>query len=275
MAPSCGIGLRHQHYTSFLQALPDLSWVEVHPENYRTAASRQILEKVREKYGISFHGVGLSLGSAHRPCKIHLTFLKQMIDRFDPFLWSEHASWSRWQGFYLNDLLPLPYTEESLSLLVANIHEAQDYMGRHLLIENPASYVSFSHSTYNEADFLIEVAKQTGCGILLDLNNIYVSAQNLKSNAEAYIRKFPPSLIYEIHLAGHRLLKVMPESEILIDDHGGPVDPEVWYLYEVALDHVGPKFSIIEWDNQLPSLDVLLQEAKKANQYLQASSGQP
>jgi uncharacterized protein (UPF0276 family) len=243
---------------------PDLAWLEVHPENYMAdhrAFTR--LQRVREHYPLSFHGVALSLGSDGELDGRHLSRLTQLIDSFEPFSVSEHLSWSATGGSHLNDLLPLPYTEEALQVVVRHVDQVQSALRRTILIENPSSYLRFKHSTISEAEFLGAVVKRTGCGLLCDVNNIYVSAHNLGADPEAYLKTLPEDAIREFHLAGHSRNEVGGVS-VLIDDHASCVCGEVWELYSYALNHIGERPTLIEWDADLPPLDVLIGEAKKA-----------
>jgi uncharacterized protein (UPF0276 family) len=257
-----GIGLRAPHYRELLDRRPDIGWVEVHSENYFGGGGqpRWFLERVRRDYPVSFHGVGLSLGSADPLSSEHLTSLRALIERFEPCLVSEHLSWSASGGRYLNDLLPLPYTEEALGVFCDHLAQAQEHLGRRMLIENPSSYVAWSHSTIPEFEFLSAVAERTGCGILLDVNNVYVSATNHGFDAHAYLAAIPVAPVEEIHLAGFDR-----GEHCLIDTHGKPVAAPVWELYAEAMRRFGPAPTLIEWDTDLPSLDVLLDEAAKAD----------
>ncbi len=260
-----GVGLRAAHYREVVATRPPVGWFEVHSENYFGAggAPHHYLERVRRDYPLSLHGVGLSLGSADALNRAHLEKLKALIQRYEPGLVSDHLSWSSVDGRYLNDLLPLPYTGESLRHVAERVSEAQDFLGREILVENPSSYLQYQHSDRGEAEFLAELSARSGCGILLDVNNIYVSASNHGFDAQAYLRAIPPARVREIHLAGHTLNRY-PEGDILIDTHNTRVCDAVWTLYGAALRHVGPVPVLIEWDTDLPSLSVLLDEAHKA-----------
>jgi hypothetical protein len=265
-APNCtaGIGLRLPHVAEIAAARPHLGFLEVHAENYmaETAALDRLLE-LRRDYPVSVHGVALSLGSAEELDRIHLGGLKALIERVEPMLVSEHLAWSAIGGAYLNDLLPIPYTEESLDLFCRHVDEAQEVLGRRLLIENPSSYLRFRHSTIPEAEFLTETARQTGCGILCDVNNIYVSATNFRFDPIAYLDALPAAAIGEIHLAGHHAAE---DVDVLIDDHGSRVAQPVWELYAQALRRFGAVPSLIEWDTKLPALQILLEEARHAQE---------
>jgi uncharacterized protein len=243
---------------------PPLGFLEVHAENYLThlAAIDRLLE-LRRDYPMSLHGVGLSLGSAEELDREHLARLKALITRVEPTLVSEHLAWSAIGGVYLNDLLPLPYTEESLGLFCDHVEEAQDLLGWRLLIENPSSYLRYRHSSIPEASFLAEVAHRTGCGILCDVNNIFVSARNFGFDPIAYLDTLAGEMIGEIHLAGHH---VAEDVDVLIDDHGSRVAQPVWELFVEALRRLGPAPTLIEWDTNLPALTVLMDEARHAQE---------
>lgn len=267
---AAGIGLRHPHVAAFLEEpKPKIAWLEVHSENYLSPGGPRVraLDAIRRDYPISFHGVGLSLGSAEGLDEAHLQRLKAAFDRFQPAMISEHLSWSVTDGTYLNDLLPLPYTQESLAVLCRNIARAQDFFGRRILVENPSSYLAFAISEMSEWDFLAELAERTGCGLLLDVNNVYVSAVNHGFDAKAYLAALPAEAVGEIHLAGH-LRHQIRDQVVLIDDHGDKVTDAVWALYGEALKRVGPKPTLIEWEAKIPTLDVLLAEAVKAQRLL-------
>jgi uncharacterized protein len=261
---SAGIGLRLPHLAEIAATGPQLGFLEVHAENYmaETAALDRLVE-LRRDYPVSVHGVALSLGSAEQLDRVHLGRLMALIERVEPMLVSEHLAWSAIGGNYLNDLLPLPYTEESLDVFCQHVGEAQETLGRRLLIENPSSYLRFRHSTIPETEFLTETARRTGCGILCDVNNIYVSANNFRFDPVAYLDSLPADVIGEIHLAGHHAAE---DADILIDDHGSRVAPPVWELYTAALKRFGPVPTLIEWDTNLPALDVLLDEARHAQE---------
>jgi uncharacterized protein (UPF0276 family) len=257
-----GIGLRLPHLTEIEAMRPPLGFLEAHAENYMVdGVALDRLLRLRRDYPVSVHGVALSLGSAEELDWVHLGRLKELVERVEPFLVSEHLAWSAIGGVYLNDLLPLPYTEESLELFCRHVDEAQEALGRQLLIENPASYLRFRHSTFSEVEFLNESARRTGCGILCDVNNLYVSASNFGFDPIGYLNALRADAVGEIHLAGHHPAE---DVDILIDDHGTPVAPPVWELYEEALQRFGPAPSLIEWDTNLPALGVLLDEARHA-----------
>ncbi len=270
---AAGIGLRHVHYDAFLTGRPATAWLEIHSENYLCPGGPRLatLEAIRRHYPLSCHGVGLSLGSADGLDRAHLARLRALIDRFEPGLVSEHVAWSTAGGAYLNDLLPLPYTEEALDILVRNIDEAQDALGRTILIENPSSYVRFARSTMPEWEFCVEAARRSGCGLLLDVNNIHVSACNHGYDAADFLNAVPGALVGEMHIAGHARTE-WEGRPVLIDDHGSKVDDAVWALLEAALARFGPKPVLMEWDLDLPPLEVLLGEAARAQAMLDAGA---
>src|SRR6516165_5689338 len=259
-----GIGLHLPHVSEIAAARPRLGFLEVHAENYmaETPALDRLLG-LRRDYPVSPHGVALSLGSAERLDHCHLMRFKALIERVEPMLVSEHLAWSAISGVYLNDLLPLPYTEASLDLFCRHVKEAQEGLGRRLLIENPSSYLRYRASQIPEAEFMTEIARRTGCGVLCDVNNIYVSAFNFRFDPIAYLQALPKETIGEIHLAGHHAAEGV---DILIDDHGSRVAEPVWQLYAAALRRFGPVLTLIEWDTNLPALDVLLEEARRAEE---------
>jgi len=269
-ATGAGIGLRAPHVDELLASRPAIGWLEVHAENYMGGGPAiRALERLRRDYPLSVHGVGLSLGSADGLDRAHLERLAALVERLDPALVSEHLSWSVAGGAYLNDLLPLPYTGESLELVGAHVQRVQDRLGRRLLVENPSGYLSFAASTIPEVEFLGALARRTGCGLLCDVNNAYVTCRNTGGNAEAYLDAVDPDAVGEIHLAGHA------ENDtdgitVLIDDHGSRVRAGVWALYEAALSRFGPVPTLIEWDTDIPALAVLLDEAAAADRRLSA-----
>lgn len=264
----CGIGLRSPHVTEMLRTHPTLPWVEVHAENYVGGGPAiRALEAVRGDYPVSVHGVGLSLGSADRLDPRHLERLARLVERIDPALVSEHLSWSVAGGAYLNHLLPLPYTEEALDVVGRHVTQVQERLRRRLLVENPSSYLRFRHSPIPEPQFLNELARRTGCGVLCDVNNIYVSGRNLGWEATEYVDALLPFTVGEIHLAGHAVNDA-DGRPLLIDDHGSAVAPAVWALYERALARFGAVPTLVEWDTDVPPLAVLLGEASTAGALL-------
>ena len=262
---SAGIGLRSTHYSALYDTMPDIGWLEAHSENYFGAGGQPLayLEHFREYYPLSLHGVGLGIGSVDELSTKHLKNIKQLTQRFQPTLLSEHLCWNAYNGNYLNDLLPLPYTEEALAHVVSRVSEVQDYLGRQILIENLSSYLEYDFSTIPEWEFLTELSKQSGCGILLDINNIYISSVNHNFDPHTYINAIPMDVVHEIHLAGFE------ESDgILVDTHSRSICDEVWKLYEATLKIKGPCPTLIEWDQDIPELAVLLAEADKADRLL-------
>ena len=270
-----GIGLRMPHHARVLASRPRLAWLEVHPENYMADESALAeLELIGAHYPLSLHAVGLSLGSAEGVDRAHLERLRRLVERLSPALVSDHLSWSASGGRYLPDLLPLPYTEEALRVVCRNVAQVQEALGRRLLVENPSTYLSFAGSVIPEAEFLGAVARATGCGVLFDVNNIYVSACNQRLDPvqalDGWCRALEASSVGEMHLAGHALVATAEGAELRIDDHGDRVCDQVWSLYEQALAHFGPRPTLIEWDTRLPSLSVLQFEAARAQARLDA-----
>jgi len=261
-----GVGLRTPHYAEVMATRPAVPWFEVHSENFFADGGRphEILETVRADYPLSFHGVGLSLGSTDPLNSWHLDKLKGLIDRYQPGLVSEHLCWCSVDQRYLNDLLPLPYTEEALRHVVSRIARVQDYLGRQILIENLSSYLQFTESSIPEWEFLRAVAQDSGCAILLDINNIYVNARNHGFDPVQYLSAIPVHSVKEMHLAGHS-----DEGQYLIDTHNQPVCAAVWQLYTLAVNRFVPVPTLIEWDMDLPALDVLLAEAQRAQDILE------
>jgi uncharacterized protein len=261
-----GIGLRFRHHQAVLDERPDVAWMEAHTENYMGGGTPlRCLDAVRRDVPISLHGVGLSLGSADGLDPAHLERVRQVAERIEPGLMSEHLAWSVVGGTYLADLLPLPMTEEALAIVCRHVDQTQAYLKRRILVENPSTYLAFRHSTIPEWEFIAAVAERTGCGILCDVNNIYVSARNHGWDASAYLAALPAAVIGEIHLAGHTVRPLADGSILRIDDHGSRVIEDVWALYQEALARFGPLPTLIEWDNNVPPLDVLLQEARRAD----------
>jgi uncharacterized protein len=264
-----GIGLRGPHIAEILATRPALGWCEVHPENYMgggPALSR--LHAIRREYPVSLHGVGLSLGSAEGLNLRHLARLKVLAEQTEPGLVSEHLAWSVIDGTYLNDLLPLPYTEESLEVVCRNVLTMQEVLGRSILVENPSVYLRFEHSPIPEPEFLAELVRRTSCGLLCDVNNIYVTCANFSLDPMAYIDALPATAVGEIHVAGHHRGEY-GEQVILIDEHGSRTILPVWALYRRALARFGRVPTLIEWDKQIPELSVLLDEARTADRYAQ------
>lgn len=268
---SAGIGARVPHFREILETRPSAGFLEVHSENFFAAGGPQpqYLEKLRALYPISLHGVGLSLGSAGGVNTLHLQKIKELVSRVQPALVSEHLSWSGTGGVHLPDLLPLPMTQEALVVLADNIDRTQDVLGRPILIENPSAYLAFTEQDMTEPEFLAALVKRTGCGLLLDINNIHVSAHNTGFDADAYLKGIPMDAVMEIHLAGYQV-NVVDGHEIFIDAHNNRVYPAVWDLYEKTLKRFGNTATLIEWDTDIPALPVLMEEAAKADKIREA-----
>lgn len=267
-----GVGLKADHYHRILNDKPDMGFFEIHAENYMGAGGppHGYLEAIRRDYPISLHGVGLSIGGADPLNKDHLSRVKDVADRYDPGLFSEHLAWSTHDTEYFNDLLPLPYTEVTLQQVVDHIDEVQTFLGRQMLLENPSAYVIFKESTYEETEFLREIVKRTGCGLLLDVNNVFVSATNSGGSPEDYVDRFPVEHVQEIHLGGHA-----PETDelgypLLIDAHDRKVADPVWALYARTIDRTGPQPTLIEWDANIPTWEILAYEAEQADVVIQS-----
>jgi uncharacterized protein (UPF0276 family) len=268
---SAGIGLRFPHHRAVLEEKPAVAWFEVHSENYIGGGTPlSYLDAIRRDYPLSLHGVGLSLGSADGLDEQHLLRLKRLVERVEPGLVSEHLAWSATGGRHFADLLPLPLTEEALAVVCRNVEAAQDALGRRILVENASSYLRYRHSTIPEWEFVAAVAARTGCGILCDVNNIFVSASNHGFDPRGYLRALPAERVGEIHLAGHTLRKFDDGRSIRIDDHGSRVCREVWALYADAAALFGRVPTLIEWDTDVPPLAVLLEEAAQAQRIMSA-----
>ena len=268
MEPVAGIGLRSPHLAEIARDRPATGFLEIHAENYLVnSPALRTVERLRGDYEFSVHAVGLSLGSADGLNEAHLDRVAALIRRLEPTLVSDHLSWSLADGRYFNDLLPLPYTEEALGVVERNVHRLQERMGRQVLVENPACYLAFAHSTLSEPEFLAELTRRTGCGLLLDANNIVVTAHNLRLDPGAWLDGLPTSAIGQYHLAGHAVNDADGET-ILIDDHGSCVAEGVWSLFGEIVRRHGPRPTLVEWDTDLPALDVLLDEARRARRVL-------
>jgi uncharacterized protein (UPF0276 family) len=265
-APSVGVGFKPEHFEAIVDTRPELGFFEVHAENYMGAggAPHRRLDAIRERYPLSLHGVGLSIGSPAPLDETHLQRLAAVAKRFEPALVSEHLAWSTHEGAYFNDLLPLPYTGETLARVSEHIDEAQNVLGRTMLLENPSTYVVFAESTWAETDFLREIARRTGCGLLLDVNNVFVSAANHSYDPDRYLADFPLEAVGEIHLAGYAEDTDDAGLPLLIDAHNSPVPDPVWALYATAIRRRGATRTLIEWDNDLPAWPTLLGEARRA-----------
>ncbi len=275
-----GIGLRLPHQAMVAADHPAAAWFEVHPENYMAdEAALAELERVRAHYPLSLHAVGLSLGSAAGIDRGHVARLRALTERLAPGLVSDHLSWSLANGHFLPDLLPLPYTAEALAIVCRNVEAVQEALGRPLLIENPSTYLCYAAAELSEAEFLAAVVRRTGCGVLLDINNIYVSARNQRRDARAVLAHWCQALdrrsVGELHLAGHVVVATASGEELRIDDHGDRVCAEVWSLYETAVEHFGVLPTLLEWDTRLPDFTVLQDEARLAQQLLGARALPP
>jgi len=261
-----GVSLKYAHLPDILETRPQVAFFEVHAENYMGAGGppHHFLERVRADYPLSIHGVAASLGGAEPPDPAHLARLRALVRRYEPESFSEHLAWSTHEGVYLADLLPLPYDEVSLRRVSDHVAQLQDALQCRALIENPSTYAAFTSSTMEEIDFLTALAARTGCGLLLDVNNVHVSCVNHHLDARAYIDRFPMHLVGEVHLAGFARDVDAAGAELLIDAHGSAVDPEVWRLYERALARSGPVPTLVEWDNDVPAFAVLAGEGARA-----------
>ncbi len=260
-----GLGLKPQHYAEALAAPVDGLWFEVHPENYMVAGGPRLawLAAIRARHPVALHGVALSLAADAEPDGAHLARLAALARRVEPWLVSEHLAWSAWRGAYYPDLLPFPRTDASLARIVTNVGRVQDALGRPIAIENPSHYLRLEDHEWDEIDFLSELARRSGCGLLLDVNNVWVSARNLGASAEAYVDAFPAELVHEIHLAGHGV-----DQALLIDSHDAPVAPEVWALYERLIARIGPRPTLIERDGNVPAFSTLMAERARAEALL-------
>jgi uncharacterized protein (UPF0276 family) len=262
-----GIGLRSQHYKEILEKRPQVGFLEIHPENYfGSGIEIHILEQLKENYPLSFHAVGLSLGSSQSVSKKHLQKLKDLTDKFCPIHISDHASWSISGNAHLNDLLPLPYNEETLNHLADNISKTQDFLSRQIFLENPSTYLEFKGSM-SEAEFLTRAVEKTGCKLLLDINNIFVNSINHNFDPKCYIDLISANIIGEIHLAGHSIVMI-EGKEKRIDSHNNYISEEVWELYTYTVAEKGYLPTLIEWDADLPALEKLVSQANKCDQII-------
>jgi uncharacterized protein (UPF0276 family) len=270
MPARAGLGFKPEHFAAIASTWPALGFLEVHAENYfgEGGPPQAMLAALSERYPLSLHGIGLSIGGSGRLDPDHLARLKRLHDRIRPALFSEHLAWSSHGEVFWDDLLPLPYTEATLATVVEHVDEVQAALGRQMLLENPSTYVSFAESTLPETAFLAEVAQRTGCGLLLDVNNVFVSAINHMTSPEAYLKAFPVEAVGEIHLGGHAPAEDETGAALLIDAHDRPVADPVWALYEQVVAAAGPRPTLIEWDNDVPALPVLLGEAARAEAIL-------
>ncbi|MGQ7819153.1 MNIO family bufferin maturase [Metapseudomonas furukawaii] len=261
-----GIGLKPQHFRDLLDTRPALGFLEIHAENYMVEGGpfHHYLGLIRERYALSVHGVGLSIGAEGPLDPAHLDRLATLLERYQPESFSEHLAWSTHGGRFFNDLLPLAYDENSLECVCRHIQQVQEHLRRRLLLENPATYVGFASSGIDEAQFIAEVVARTGCGLLLDLNNLHVSCTNHHRDPRAYLATLPLHAVGEIHLAGFAEDRDAAGAPLLIDDHGAPVDEAVWTLYRETLARLGPLPTLIERDNAIPPLAELVDEAQRA-----------
>jgi uncharacterized protein (UPF0276 family) len=268
-----GVGYKPQHFGDILTHHGSVGWLEVHAENYMGAGGRPIaqLRHLAERFPISVHGVGLSIGAQEPLDTEHLSRLKTLCDWLNPASFSEHLAWSTHEGVFLNDLLPLPYTQATLNRVIEHIDQAQHHLGRHLLLENPSTYIAFAESTMQEVDFMSEIGHRTGCGMLLDVNNVYVSSVNQMFDPLEYIKGFPLDLVGEIHLGGHEEDLDDTGARVLIDSHGTEVVDPVWDLYVQTITLAGQKPTLIEWDNDVPKWSVMLGQTDRAASLMAAA----
>jgi uncharacterized protein len=266
----CGVGFKPEHFASIIETDQPIGFFEVHAENYMGEGGppHAQLGKLREDYALSIHGVGLSIGSMQALDKEHLKRLKTVCDRYQPESFSEHLAWSTHDTVFLNDLLPLPYTRETLRRVSDHIDEVQHALNRQMLLENPATYLLFEESTLEETEFLRELVKRTGCGLLLDVNNVFVSSTNHNLDPRDYLSRFPVHSVREIHLSGHSQTIDDNGMPLLIDSHDTPVKDPVWALYAELLGRTGPVASLVEWDNDVPDWGILRAEAEAAGTLL-------
>ncbi|WP_010139909.1 MNIO family bufferin maturase [Oceanicola sp. S124] len=269
-----GVGFKARHYGAILEDAGPVGWLEIHAENYMGDGGRPIamLRRLAERFPVSVHGVGLSIGGEGALDRAHLARLRDLCDWLQPASFSEHLAWSTHDSAYFNDLLPLPYTSATLDRVVSHVGQVQDALGRQMLLENPSSYLSFDESEMTETAFLREVARRSGCGLLLDVNNVFVSAVNLGLDPRAYVQDFPLETVGEIHLGGHDEDEDDAGRPLLIDSHGREVADPVWALLDEVLTLSGPKPLLIEWDNDLPDWPVLAAEAARAGAALQRAA---
>lgn len=267
-----GVGLKPEHFREILETKPDIGFFEVHAENYMVAGGpfHHYLGRIRERYPLSIHGVALSIGADAPLSRAHLEALAALLQRYQPQSFSEHLAWSTHGGVFLNDLLPVPYTAATLQRVCEHIDQVQSHLKRRMLLENPATYVEFAESSLDEATFLSEVVRRTGCGLLLDVNNVYVCSVNHRRDTRAYIRSLPLSAVGEIHLAGFARQSDSLGDDLLIDSHGSPVAQAVWDLYAFTLNLTGAVATLIERDSDVPHWPVLFAEASLAERQLRA-----
>lgn len=265
-----GVGFKPEHFAEIAVAPQPIGFFEVHAENYMGDGGppHAQLTCIRENYALSLHGVGLSIGSMQDLDRDHLARLKRLCDRYQPESFSEHLAWSSHDTVFLNDLLPLPYTQETLRRIVDHVDQVQEALDRRMLLENPATYLLFAESTIPETQFLAEIARRTGCGLLLDINNVFVSATNHGTDASAYLADFPLASVGEIHLSGHAATEDETGAPLLIDTHDSQVTDSVWALYESVIARTGPIASLVEWDDKIPAWPTLRAEAQAAQAIL-------
>lgn len=270
---AAGVGFKPQHYNEIISAPGAVRWVEVHAENYMGDGGRPLaqLRALSERMPISVHGVGLSIGGSDPLDQDHLDRLKHLLGWLQPASFSEHLAWSSHGGVYFNDLLPLPYTAKTLARVVDHIDAVQETLGRRMLLENPSVYVGFDETDMEETDFLAEIVRRTGCGLLLDINNVFVSCTNQCRDPHDYLAQFPLGAVGEVHLGGHDADEDLDGTPLLIDAHGSEVVDPVWALYEETITRMGPKPTLIEWDNNIPDWDMLEEEAARAGTILRGA----
>jgi uncharacterized protein len=265
-----GLGFKPQHFAEIIDQPQPVGFFEVHAENYMGAGGppHAQLARLRQDHALSIHGVGLSIGGMQPLDRDHLARLRILCDRYEPESFSEHLAWSSHDTVFLNDLLPLPYTDETLALVADHIDQVQSALDRQMLLENPATYLLFEESTIEETEFLAELARRTGCGLLLDVNNVFVAATNHALDASAYLARFPVAHVREVHLSGHAETVDDHGAPLLIDSHDTPVRDPVWRLYESLVERIGPVATLIEWDNDVPAWPILRAEAEAADAIL-------
>lgn len=273
--PRAGAGLKPEHVPAILAGPPCVGFFEIHAENYMGAGGppHAHLAAIRSSYPLSLHGVALSIGASRPLDRDHLDRLKRLVERYEPGLFSEHLAWSSHADVFLNDLLPVPYTPATLARVCDHIDEVQAHLGRRMLLENPSTYLAFAESTLSEVEFLAAVVRRTGCGLLLDVNNVFVSVTNHGTSASAYLQAFPLTAVEEIHLAGHDVTQDDTGAPLLLDTHDRKVADPVWALYRDVVDLIGPRPTLIEWDADLPDGPVLAAEAARAEAIMAARSG--
>lgn len=264
---AAGIGLKPEHFRAIVETWPQVGFFEIHAENYLVPGGpfHHYLGLIRERYPLSIHGVGLSIGGAGPLDGAHLSALCDLLERYQPAVFSEHLAWSTHDGVWFSDLLPVAYDLGSLNKVCEHIDQVQTALGRTMLLENPATYIEFAASTYSEPDFISEIVRRTGCGLLLDVNNLYLSCINHRRDLNRTLDGLPLHAVGEVHLAGFSRDLDAAGSPLLIDSHGAPVADAVWSLYATVIERIGPKPTLIEWDTDIPKLDVLLSEAEQAN----------